>query len=171
MSRPPVRMADPADLPRIRDIAFRTWPSAYGAILSDSQLTYMLELFYSLPALEQQLYTDGHQFLLAESQDGTATGFASYSPIEHNGYDETLFKLHKLYVLPECQHQGWGGRLLENMESRLGAGSGCRLRLNVNRFNPALGFYRKHGFQIIREEDIDIGNGYFMNDFVLEKLV
>jgi ribosomal protein S18 acetylase RimI-like enzyme len=38
----------------------------------------------------------------------------------------------------------------------------------VNRHNRALHFYEKQGFKIIREEDIDIGSGYFMNDYVME---
>ena len=42
------------------------------------------------------------------------------------------------------------------------------LQLNVNRHNKALHFYEKQGFKIIREEDIDIGEGYFMNDYVME---
>jgi ribosomal protein S18 acetylase RimI-like enzyme len=45
------------------------------------------------------------------------------------------------------------------------------LLLNVNRNNPTKGFYEKLGFTVIKEEDIDIGNGYFMNDYVMEKKV
>jgi len=43
--------------------------------------------------------------------------------------------------------------------------------LNVNRFNPAVSFYEKYGFKIIKEEVIDIGNGYVMDDYVMEMLV
>ena len=43
------------------------------------------------------------------------------------------------------------------------------LLLNVNRHNKAISFYKKYGFDIIAEEDIDIGNGYYMNDYVMEK--
>jgi len=42
------------------------------------------------------------------------------------------------------------------------------LQLQVNRNNIAVNFYKKHGFKIIAEEDFDIGNGYFMNDYVME---
>ncbi|MGZ8545109.1 MAG: GNAT family N-acetyltransferase, partial [Flavisolibacter sp.] len=45
------------------------------------------------------------------------------------------------------------------------------LRLNVNRNNSARSFYEKLGFEMIGEEDIDIGNGYFMNDYVMEKKI
>jgi ribosomal protein S18 acetylase RimI-like enzyme len=42
------------------------------------------------------------------------------------------------------------------------------LLLNVNRNNPAKSFYKKLGFTVIKEDDIDIGNGYFMNDYVMK---
>ena len=35
----------------------------------------------------------------------------------------------------------------------------------------AINFYKKNGFQIIREEDVDIGNGYYMNDYVMSKSI
>jgi len=45
---------------------------------------------------------------------------------------------------------------------------GNRLLLQVNRDNNANGFYEKHGFTILKEIDLAIGNGYFMNDYVME---
>jgi len=41
----------------------------------------------------------------------------------------------------------------------------------VNRQNNAKNFYEKLGFVVIKEEDIDIGNGYFMNDYVMEMML
>jgi ribosomal protein S18 acetylase RimI-like enzyme len=43
------------------------------------------------------------------------------------------------------------------------------LQLQVNRFNKAKEFYEKLGFTVIKTADFDIGNGYFMNDYVMEK--
>jgi catechol 2,3-dioxygenase-like lactoylglutathione lyase family enzyme len=45
------------------------------------------------------------------------------------------------------------------------------LELNVNRFNKALAFYKDQGFQVVRDEKIDIGRGYFMDDHVLRKVL
>ena len=42
------------------------------------------------------------------------------------------------------------------------------INLNVNRFNKAVDFYKNKGFQIVKEETIDIGKGYLMEDFVME---
>lgn len=45
------------------------------------------------------------------------------------------------------------------------------LELNVNRQNKARIFYEKFGFVIVEEKDIPIGNGYFMNDYVMQKVI
>jgi ribosomal protein S18 acetylase RimI-like enzyme len=43
------------------------------------------------------------------------------------------------------------------------------LFLNVNKYNSAIQFYHKIGFEIAKEEVIDIGNGFVMDDYVMEK--
>ena len=45
------------------------------------------------------------------------------------------------------------------------------LELQVHRQNKARNFYEKLGFVIIKEKDFDIGNGFFMNDYVMEKVL
>ncbi len=149
------------DIPLIRSIAVRTWPAAYGTILSHGQIAYMLDLFYGTEALEQQFLT-GHRFLLFSEGDAVL-GFAGY---EMN-YEPQIAKLHKLYVLPEAQGMRAGNLLLEAVKSAARAQEQLQVILNVNRFNQAKEFYEKNGFAVLREEDIDIGNGYFMNDYIM----
>ena len=43
-----------------------------------------------------------------------------------------------------------------------------QLFLNVNRFNKAIQFYTKMGFIITDTVDVAIGNGYFMEDYIME---
>jgi ribosomal protein S18 acetylase RimI-like enzyme len=43
------------------------------------------------------------------------------------------------------------------------------LELNVNRSNNAVTFYQKFGFTTTSEVDLPIGEGYFMNDYVMQK--
>lgn len=150
------------NIPQIQRIAYATWPSTYGEILSEPQMHYMLATMYNTDTLSRQLH-EGHHFALAEAE-GKAIGFAGYSPAE----EETVYKLHKLYVLPNIQKEGAGKSLLSYVMDHAKQAGATRLQLNVNRFNNARQFYEKKGFQVIREEDIDIGNGFFMNDYVME---
>ena len=117
---------------------------------------------YSTAALQEQMTTD-HEFVIAYSGK-EPVGFASISVVA----PET-FKLHKLYVLPSQQGKGMGKYIVESILTSMKSKGGRILQLNVNRHNQAKLFYEKIGFTVIREEDIDIGNGYYMNDFVMEK--
>lgn len=160
-----IRAATPDDITAIRTIAHAAWPVAYGAILSPAQLAYMLERMYSVAALTEQMTGKKHAFLLAEEQ-GTAVGFASFS-VHHEG--RPLTRLHKLYLLPGHKGTGAGKALLEHVaEAGRAAGDGT-LQLNVNRHNPSVGFYRHQGFTAVREEVLDIGSGYVMDDLVMER--
>jgi GNAT superfamily N-acetyltransferase len=159
-----IRNASIKDLPQIRQLAHEIWPVAYGSILSADQLDYMLEGFYSIPSLEKQLIQSGHTFVLA-LEDHIPVGFASFSAKETR---PEVIRLHKIYVLPTRQGKGMGKFLLQYVMRTAQELGGTALQLNVNRYNPALHFYEKSGFTIVGQEDIDIGKGYFMNDYIME---
>ena len=157
-----LRKAYPADIPLIRDLAYKIWPHAYANILSQEQLDYMLKLLYDEKVLHEQI--EGNiEFIIA--YDGVhPVGFASFGLAE-----PTIYKLHKIYVLPSQQGKGTGRFIIEQLMKAMKAKGAMALQLNVNRQNNAKNFYEKLGFVVIKEEDIDIGNGYYMNDYVMEK--
>ncbi len=156
--------AEPQQLPIVRDIALVTWPDTFGEILTPQQIDYMLNMMYSPAALQEQTGSKGHVFLLAEV-DGTFGGFASY---ELHYKQQPVCKLHKIYILPSMQGKQVGKALLAEV-SRIARAAGMRrISLNVNRDNKAAGFYERIGFTKTGEEDIDIGNGFYMNDAIME---
>jgi len=157
-----IRKASSADASLIRDMAYEIWPETYSQILSKDQLEYMLGLFYN----EQKLKTEieqGVEFILVY-EDVQPAGFASFSKTEPE-----VYKLHKIYVLPSQQGKGTGRFIIDEVIKAIKQVGAMALQLNVNRNNNAKLFYEKLGFVVIREEDIDIGHGYFMNDYVMEK--
>ena len=159
-----IRIAEPEDIYTIGYLAQQIWPIAYREILTKQQLQYMLELLYSPDALKKQM-ANHHVFLLAE-RDEDPVAFASYSLVSPLNY-----KLHKLYVLPYLQGKGVGKALVDFILEEIMPLGAKKLILNVNRHNQAKIFYEKLGFKVIGEEDVDIGNGYFMNDYVMELIV
>jgi GNAT superfamily N-acetyltransferase len=161
-----IRPAEPDDINTIGFLAQQIWPVAYDGITPSDQLQYMLNLFYSPAALRKQMVQERHQFLLVE-QGVEAIGFASWSAMKEPG----VFKLHKLYVLPGQQGKGLGRSMLQFIFGAIGPEGATVLRLNVNRFNKARQFYEKLGFRVIGEEDVAIGNNYFMIDYIMEAAV
>ncbi len=159
-----IKSAGLGDLHIIYSLARKIWPSAYGDILSPEQLQYMLNLFYSLSSLEKQVADLHHNFIIVFDED-IPVGFASFSAKEKNS---STYRLHRIYVLPRQQGTGTGKMLLDYIINSIKKSGATALELNVNRYNKARSFYEKQGFKIIAEEDIDIGGGYFMNDYVMQ---
>jgi len=163
-----IREATINDIPVIKDLAYAIWPDAYGTIISPEQLAYMLQLIYGQESLLLQMQ-QGHNFIILSDGNGAPAGFAAYAL----KVDETpiTFRLQKLYVLPSIHGRGLGKLLLDYVIEKVKSEGGGKLDLTVNRQNPAQYFYHKMGFEILREEDTDIGNGFFMNDYIMERIV
>lgn len=157
-----IRNADTTDVHVISMLAHAIWPETYASILTDAQLKYMLDYFYSESSLKKQM-ENGDHFLLALSNAETV-GFASYSHGDKTG----VIKIHKLYVHPMLHGHGFGKKLLDRIIKDVKPKGAVKLVLNVNRQNRAVNFYEKYGFRKAGEEDVPIGEGYFQNDYVME---
>jgi GNAT superfamily N-acetyltransferase len=164
MSEIIITRADLPDRGFIRSVSERTWPSTYGHIISQEQIDFMLDWMYSDASLEKQMNT-GCEFYIASIQndngDIDAVGFCSVSP------EEGAHKLNKLYVLPAAQGTGAGKALLNRSIEVAKAAGSTSLFLQVNKQNTAYTFYLKKGFIKELEFKFDIGNGFYMDDYVM----
>lgn len=161
-------LGDTSSIPIITKLAREIWPIAYNGILTENQLEYMLQLFYSGEALTNQIENSGHQFVIAY-QNSTPVGFASYS--KKNANQPSIYRLHKLYLLPSEQGKGSGKALLEFVVNACENASGKFLELNVNKQNAAIHFYTRNHFTITDSEIIEIGNGYIMDDYIMTRKI
>lgn len=150
----------------IKDLAYRIWPVTYNEILSEEQLAYMLDLFYNENALQQNC-AEAHNFILVKKND-VVVGFADY---ELNYKNESVTRIHKIYLLPETQGEGLGKKLMEYIEKKALEVKNLKLSLNVNRFNKAKDFYESQGFIVAFEEDVQLDFGYLMEDYRMEKIL
>lgn len=152
-------LATDENISSIQTMADEIWRDHYPEIIGMEQVEYMLGRFYSREAMLQQM-RDGQQFYRV-MLDGQPKGFLA---IEARG--EGNYFLNKLYIDTREQGRGLGQAIWQNVLLLL---SDLReMRLQVNRQNyKAINFYFKVGFVIERVADFDIGDGYFMNDFVM----
>ncbi|MBR5298140.1 MAG: GNAT family N-acetyltransferase [Parabacteroides sp.] len=158
-----IRKATVKDCQLIQELAFHIWEPTYGSILSPEQLIYMFDMMYSLENLRIQMEELHHQFFLIYA-DGIPSGYLSIETVEDH-----LFEFQKVYSLPALHGSGIGRFIIEqgiNYLKSIHPGS-FTIELNVNRENPAYGFYKHMGFYQYATRDFPIGNGYYMNDYIM----
>lgn len=149
------------DIPAIARLAATIWHQHYTSIIGTDQINYMLEMMYSYESLIEQMTQKGHTFFLIHENE-VCIGFISVSKMENTTHS---YFIHKYYLLQELAGKGAGTAAFIELLKRL---QPEELRLTVNRQNfKSINFYFKNGFKIEQLADIDIGNGYVMNDFVM----
>ena len=158
-----IRHASELDIPAINELAEKIWWPSYRNIISDEQISFMLNDMYSAESLLKQM-NSGIEFLIAE-RECIPLAFAGYSLTD---LENQVFKLHKLYVLPTEQGRGTGKKLIGQVSSLAKAKGGKILELNVNRGNSAHHFYIKSGFDIYQTVDINY-HRFVLNDYVMRK--
>lgn len=151
--------ANPSDIPIIYKLAVKIWNHHYVPIVGQEQVDYMLAKIYSSEDLTHQMTEKKHQFYLIEI-DKVFCGFISVS-------GEVDMFIHKFYIDQDIQGEGHGATsFLELLKVYPSVKS---FSLTVNRSNyKSINFYFKLGFKIDHVADFDIGQGYFMNDFVMK---
>lgn len=159
-----LRLLTQEEYPIIQQLANEIWPVCYAEILSQEQLKYMLDLFYTPEALKTQAEKGQEFYLLEENQE--PLGFLG---IQRNYPETGDLRIHKIYVRMNYHGSGFGKFMLKWAENEAFSKGFSRIHLNVNRFNKAKSFYEKNGFEILFSEDIEIGKGYLMEDYVMVK--
>lgn len=123
----------------------------------------MMDLMYSDASLSQQLKTKP-LFFLAQQGDS----FLGFMSCENNYQNIKITRLNKIYILPEAQGKSVGKAIIEKVISLAMENQSNIISLNGNKFKKAVSFYKKIGFEVVAEEDLDIEIGYLMEDYKME---
>jgi GNAT superfamily N-acetyltransferase len=153
------------DVGRITALAREIWFDHYPGIIAEAQIEYMLQQRYDPALVRAELVRDDiwwDKLSVGVEMTGFASYFLTAAPEE--------MKLDKLYVRTRFQRRGYGG-LLVARAAEVARGRGCtRLTVAVNRNNrTAIAAYLKHGFRVADAVVKDIGGGFVMDDYLMEK--
>ncbi len=156
------RKANSTDCTLINILAAKAFPATYKNILSPEQLNYMFNMMYAPENILQQM-NEGHIYFICY-KDNEPCGYVSIEQQEND-----LFHLQKIYVIPDSQGCGAGRFLIKEAIKYIKEihPAPCTMELNVNRNNKAFHFYERMGLKKLREGDFSIGNGYYMNDYIM----
>jgi GNAT superfamily N-acetyltransferase len=154
-----------ADVEPMTALAREIWYAHYPALIGIAQIEYMLAQRYHPAAVREELARDGVWWdkLIVGAE---MAGFASYWLVPAAGE----MKLDKLYVHPRHQRSGYGALMIGRVCDAARARACSRVVLAVNKGNAgAIAAYLKHGFRIAESVTKDIGGGFVMDDYLMEK--
>ncbi|MBQ3584321.1 MAG: GNAT family N-acetyltransferase [Lachnospiraceae bacterium] len=146
-------------------MADTVWHEWFQTLLSPEQIDYMVDKFQSIPALRKQIVKEGYEYFFL-NVNGTNVGYIGI----HIEPDTKKLFLSKIYILKPFRGKRYASEAFEFLE---GMCQGYQLKsiyLTVNKYNEnSIQVYTKRGFQNIKSQVTDIGNGFVMDDYVMEK--
>lgn len=159
-------MAESDDqLNRIAVIADEIWHEYFPCIISEGQIDYMVEKFCSFKAMKENIANENYSYYFIK-KNGTDIGYTAAKP---DG--EKLF-LSKIYLKKEERGKKYARRVIEFYESRCREYNLKSMWLTVNKHNDStIAAYKAMGFEITGEGVSDIGSGYVMDDYFMEKTI
>lgn len=153
------------EIQKLADKADVIWHEYFPFIISNEQIDYMVDMFLAPHSIKKEM-EEGYEFYLIYDETDENIGFMVVKP-----EGEKLF-ISKLYLDKEHRGKGHGTPMFEKAQEIAKKTGAKSMYLTVNKQNtPSIEVYKHKGFEVIREAVTDIGNGFVMDDFIMEKTV
>lgn len=160
------RVKTGSDIDVVATLAQEIWTQHFTPIIGESQVKYMLTKFQSADAIKSQI-SSGCEYYLAEV-DNERVGYTCLIPDLNN----SKMMLSKIYIQYSARGKGTGRSILDFIEKKCITEKVTTLWLTVNRFNTVpVSWYKRRGFDVVDEVKKDIGDGFFMDDYIMEKKI
>lgn len=153
----------PEETAEVARLAAEIWREYYVSMITIEQIDYMIDKYQSIPAITDQIQHQGYEYYLVHN-DGSAVGYISARQ------EEGKLFLSKFYISKEYRGRSYASQALAFLEQLCKDRNLSHIWLTVNRHNESsIAVYEKKGFRTVREQIADIGNGFVMDDFIMEK--
>lgn len=160
------RVTTSDDIDSVATLAREIWTQHFTPIIGESQVKYMLIKFQSADAIKSQI-SEGWEYYLAKVGNEWV-GYTGLIP----DLDHDKLMISKFYVKYSARGKGVGKTILDFIEEKCASEKTKCLWLTVNRFNQApIYWYKRRGFIVVDQVIKDIGNGFFMDDYIMEKTI
>lgn len=154
--------AELEDLTNLARLAHTIWFEYWGIILEKGQITYMVDKFQSQQAMKNQIENENYSYYFINLNNQNAGYFGVSDKKDY------LF-LSKLYLLKEFRGKGLGHKAFSKIVQIAKDLNHNKIRLTVNKYNTnTINAYEKWGFKTIDDVVTDIGEGYVMDDYIME---
>ncbi|KIA88903.1 hypothetical protein OA86_09050 [Kaistella jeonii] len=123
----------------------------------------MLSEMYSSAVISTQIKNSNYHYYLIINED-QIVGFIGFEL----HYEGKTTKLHRIYLLPEAKGKNIGKEGMNFLKEEVASNADNRIILKVNKDNAAKNFYESQGYKVYEEGIFDIGNGFVMDDYLME---
>lgn len=152
------------EIAEVARLAAEIWREYYVSIITIEQIDYMIGKYQAVPAITDQIHHQGYEYYLIHHDGSSTIGYMSVRQEE-----EKLF-LSKFYIGKEHRGRGYASQAMAFLEQLCKDRNLSHIWLTVNRHNESsIAVYEKKGYRTVREQIADIGNGFLMDDFIMEK--
>ncbi len=151
------------DYEEISKKACEIWNECYPSIITKEQIDYMTSTFQSAEYIKKQTETEGYEYYFVSAEQMEFLGYIAIKK------ESNLLFLSKLYIDKKYRGKGIAGIIFDFLKEYAANNKLDGIYLTVNKNNKnSIDVYKHLGFKIIREEKNDIGNGFFMDDYIME---
>jgi diamine N-acetyltransferase len=151
----------------VASLAKEIWNEYYPSIIGQPQVTHMLQEFQTSAAIKKQIHDDGYLYYLL-NQSNTYVGYFAVVP---KNDDRELF-ISKFYVCADYRGRGIGSFTIQYIEKLAIDMHFEKIALMVHKTNNrAIRAYQSMGFKNIGSRVTDIGSGFVMDDYVMERAI
>ncbi|NQX45023.1 GNAT family N-acetyltransferase [Paenibacillus tritici] len=159
-----LRVHSAEETAEVAQLAAQIWREYYITLITSQQIEYMLGKYQSVPAITQQIHDQGYEYYLIHNGEGSTVGYLSARQ------DEGKLFLSKFYIGKEHRGRSYASQALAFLEKLCQERNLTHIWLTVNRDNESsIAVYTRKGFRTLREQVADIGNGFVMDDYIMEK--
>jgi len=149
-------------------LAREIWNEYYVALIGRAQVDYMVAKFQTAEAMQAQVDAGYEYFLIQDGRIPPGDTPIGYAAIRHDAAESRVF-ISKLYVLAAHRKSGAGRWCMEYFERLARERGATQLWLTVNKGNPSVRAYERLGFHVAEAIVMDIGGGFVMDDYRMEK--
>lgn len=159
---------------RVAALAAVIWREYYVPLIGAAQVEYMVAKFQSAAAMLEQMAAGYEYFMICRGPASnihdapSAPHLLGYLAVQADAAARSMF-ISKLYLQHTLRGGGIGRRALQFIEQLARCRGLTLLWLTVNKRNAAVTAYQKCGFEVAAELCIDIGQGFVMDDYRMER--
>lgn len=158
-----LKVENDEELREVAVLAEKIWHECFVGIISEEQIDYMVEKYQSFPAMTRQVTEQEYRYFSVRDE-GELCGYFAVKP-----EDDSRFFLSKLYLRKDKRGRGIASKMMQRVFEEARSCGKTSVYLTVNKHNDhAVAVYKKTGFTVIGVPTTDIGNGFVMDDFVME---